>query len=65
MLIAVLASEQPQQVEQSHKRSQLFLAGLVSLTMLLCEQVNRIARLSAPVPEEDQEYLRLVLKLLA
>jgi len=51
----------------SQMRRQFVLAGFFSLTMLLCEQVNRIAcsKQSEPIPSDDQEYLRLILALLS
>ena len=47
-------------------RRQFYLAGFLSLTMLLCEQVNRIAtKLSEPIPDVDAKYLELVLTLIS
>ena len=46
-------------------RRQFYLSGLLSLTMLLSEQVNRIAlKTSEPISAEDSTYTRLILTLL-
>ena len=52
-------------VSPAQMRRQFQLAGLLSLTMLLCEQVNRIAmRSSEPIAQDDSVYLELVLQFL-
>lgn len=53
-------------VTPTQVRRQFYLAGLLSLTMLLSEQVNRIAlKTSEPVEAADVAYLKLILDFLA
>ena len=53
-------------VTPTQMRRQFYLAGFLSLAMLLCEQINRIAlRTSEPIAEIDASYLELTLTLLS
>ena len=45
-------------------RQQFYLAGLLSLTLLFCEQIGRISRCQEVLPEQDAAYVELTLSIL-